>query len=128
MTMKNEYFDIYKHVEQQCEDLIARLDENNEYIHWHIAKDVLDNLNADYRRLGHCVNLGCCNQLRDIFGDVLNKLVDFIDKYDAATEKCKKLLLEEKAKQSRKKKQNREKTEKKYGNKIWQTKKANGLQ
>lgn len=125
MTMKNEYFDIYKHVEQQCEDLIAKLDENNEYIHWRLA-DVLDNLNADYRCLDHCANLGTCNQLRAIYGDVLNKLFDFIDKYDAATEKCKKLLLEEKAKQSRKKEKNREKTEKKYGNKIWKTE-ANGL-
>lgn len=112
--MENGYFDIYKHVAQECEDLIAKLDENNEYIHWRLA-DVLDNLNADYRCLDHCVNLGCCNQLRDIYGDVLNKLFDFIDRYDAATEKCKKLLLEEKAKQSRKKKQRQIKTEMKYG-------------
>ena len=117
------------HVEQQCEDLIAKLDENNEYIHWHLAKDVLDNLSADYRRLDHCVNLESCNQLRAIYEDVLNKLFDFIDKYDAATEKCKKLLLEEKAKQSRKKKQRQIKTEIKYGNKIWKAKtEVSGLQ
>ena len=116
-----------KHVEQQCEDLIAKLDMSNEYIHWRLA-DVLDNLSADYRHLDDCANLGTCNQLRDIYGDVLNKFFDFIDKYDAATEKCKKLLLEEKAKQRRKKKQRQIKTEIKYGNKIWKTKKANGLQ